>query len=240
MDNPIPRWQLRLIRLFLTLAVPILLVLASVRLVMTPVFIEAEYQRPDFPVDSYGFDTEDRLEYGFYALNYIFNAEDISFLEEQRLPGNLCFPPQEQECSLFKPMELQHMEDVKQVVQQTFLVGIGVFVATIALAVLLFRRKQLFELRIAFYRGSLLTLGLLAFGILLSLTSWNFFFDTFHSFFFEEGTWRFNYSDTLIRLYPEAFWSDAVLVVGGLTAAGALVILGVTRFLRPKPSAAAE
>jgi integral membrane protein (TIGR01906 family) len=49
--------------------------------------------------------------------------------------------------------------------------------------------------------------------------SWWKFFSTFHSLFFEEGTWVFLRSDTLIRLFPERFWMDvAVLVVALLIA----------------------
>ncbi|MEO0599678.1 MAG: DUF1461 domain-containing protein, partial [Chloroflexota bacterium] len=58
--------------------------------------------------------------------------------------------------------------------------------------------------------------------------AWDFFFTQFHNVFFEQGTWRFYYSDTLIRLYPERFWFEASLVVGVLTVVGALVILGIS------------
>ena len=42
--------------------------------------------------------------------------------------------------------------------------------------------------------------------------------------FFEDGTWQFYYTDTLIRLYPEQFWFDASLTVGIMTTLTALIV----------------
>ena len=43
-------------------------------------------------------------------------------------------------------------------------------------------------------------------------------------FFFAAGTWTFEYSDTLIRLFPEAFWYDAALTIAGLSVGGGLLL----------------
>ncbi|MBZ0100422.1 MAG: DUF1461 domain-containing protein, partial [Taibaiella sp.] len=63
---------------------------------------------------------------------------------------------------------------------------------------------------------------------LAAIISWDFFFTCFHSTFFESGTWRFAFSDTLIRLFPEQFWFDAALTIGGLTTFGAVSIVGIS------------
>lgn len=39
----------------------------------------------------------------------------------------------------------------------------------------------------------------------------------FHELLFEPDTWYFPTSDTLIRLYPEQFWFDSALTIGGIT-----------------------
>ena len=43
-----------------TLLIPVVLVLAAVRLLMTPLFLIVEYNTPGFPEDRYGFTKEDR------------------------------------------------------------------------------------------------------------------------------------------------------------------------------------
>ena len=50
-------------------------------------------------------------------------------------------------------------------------------------------------------------------------------FDTFHEVFFAEGTWRFPFSDSLIRLYPEQLFVDAAVAIGCFAAISSLVIL---------------
>ena len=43
------------VRLYFSLAVPLWLVLAGVRLLLSEQFLHFEYQRPGFPADAYGF-----------------------------------------------------------------------------------------------------------------------------------------------------------------------------------------
>ena len=62
--------------------VPLVLILTSVRLLLTPAFVQLEYRTPNFPPDPYGFTQEDRLFWSKIALDYLQNDEGISFLEE--------------------------------------------------------------------------------------------------------------------------------------------------------------
>ncbi|NDJ62146.1 MAG: DUF1461 domain-containing protein, partial [Chloroflexi bacterium] len=62
----------------------------------------------------------------------------------------------------------------------------------------------------------------------LVITNWDYFFTLFHNLFFESGTWQFLYSDTLIRLFPEQFWFDAALIIGGFNVIMSLGVLGIT------------
>ena len=65
-----------------------------------------------------------------------------------------------------------------------------------------------------------------ALGVVFFIVSnWETFFTDFHNLFFARGSWVFEYSDTLIRLFPIRFWQDAALTVGGLIAVEALLIL---------------
>jgi len=81
------------------------------------------------------------------------------------------------------------------------------------------------QLRTGLLNGSILTLGMIVAIVVAAVVNWDFFFTGFHTLFFEGGTWRFAYSDTLIRLFPEQFWFDAALLIGGMTTLGALAIL---------------
>ncbi|MBZ0286007.1 MAG: DUF1461 domain-containing protein, partial [Anaerolineae bacterium] len=128
---------------------------------------------------------------------------------------------------LFNERELRHMNDVQVVTQVAF--ALTLLLAVLAgLALTLLRRGAPGMVRLALFRGSLLTLGLVAAIIVVAVFNWEFFFVGFHSLFFESNTWYFEYSDTLIRLFPEQFWFDAALLVGGLTTLTALGVLFVT------------
>lgn len=217
----------RLMALWVTLAIPFLLVLGSARLVMTPLFLQFEYTRPGFPDDFYGFTTEDRLLYGPLGIEYMLNGEPISFLGNQRLSGEKCWPPADNSCSMFNARELRHMEDVKNVATALFVAGLVVLIiSSIATAFLWITKK--IALRGALRAGAILTLATIAGIIIAALVAWDTFFELFHALFFEADTWRFYYSDTLIRLYPEQFWFDAALTIGILTSLGALLMLLVT------------
>jgi len=223
----IPAFLAWLMRFYIMLAIPVLLVVGSARIIMMPAFLEFEYNRPDFSVDSYGMTAEDRLQYGPYGVLYIINNEPIEYLADLELPGELCYPPQDIPCPAFDSDELSHMHDVQVVAQGLFSVALWGGLIAIVVGFVLLRFVSKNALRLALMQGSLLTIGLVIAIILLAVTAWDTFFSGFHGLFFEDGTWTFFYSDTLIRLYPEQFWFDAALVVGVMTTVGALVILAI-------------
>ncbi|MDE2748669.1 MAG: TIGR01906 family membrane protein [Chloroflexota bacterium] len=215
-------------RLLLTLAVPVALATGAARLLLSEQFLSFEYRRPGFPRDAYGFSLEDRLDYGPYAINYLFNGESIAYLAALRLPGDLCrnVAAGASDCSLFSARELKHMEDVKAVASVAFAGAllcaglIGASVITSACAGKL-RADVLLGIRRGGY-ATLLSIGCLA---LLSIAAWDKSFDAFHNLFFAEGTWRFPFSDSLIRLYPEQLFIDAALIIAVLALLGASLIL---------------
>lgn len=210
------RLLIRLLILFLTVAVPVLLTLLSVRMVMTPVFLQIEYNRPGFPPDFYGFSTEDRLQYAPYALDYLLNAEGIDYL------GDLIFPDGS---PLYNERELAHMEDVKVVTRAAFWLLFFGLIATTATTIYLWLTRQRNILWRGLFNGAVLTLAIIVMIVLVAVVAWDYFFTLFHQTFFASGTWIFNYSDTLIRLFPEQFWFDAALTIGAVTLGGALLIL---------------
>ncbi|MFC1959392.1 TIGR01906 family membrane protein [Chloroflexota bacterium] len=211
--------------------IPIWLTLMGIRLVATETFLHLEYNRSNFPADFFGFTEEERLTYAPFALQYMSNDQGIDFL------GDLEFPDGS---AMYNDRELHHMVDVKnvaifafglQVVLTLFLViGVGLLLCFMT------TRKIL---RQALIYGSSLTLLIIFALLLVSITSWEYFFEQFHRMFFADGTWRFEYSDTLIRLFPEQFWFDAALAIGIFTAVGAASILIVAGLWEYKTKTAA-
>lgn len=210
-DSPIAP----ILRLYLTIAFPFLLVMIFVRIIMSPLFIQVEYNRPGFPQDYYGMTTQERLQYAPFALQYLLNGEEISYLGDLRFPDG---------SEMYNARELHHMRDVKVVTQYAFMSAVIVGILA-AIAVYILWRSNRPTLYAALLTASRLTIGLIAAIVIISIVSWDTFFTTFHTLFFAGGTWQFAYSDTLIRLFPEQFWFDAAIIIGGSTLLIALVTL---------------
>ena len=219
------------LRWLITLALPFLLVAVSVRLMLSHEFLRLEYQRAGFPTDPYGFTTEDRLEYGMHAIDFLFQAGGSSDLAARRIPRPKCWQlaADATDCRLFKAKELRHLEDVKQIVTLVFALAFVCGSAVAALAFAAWSRPSLQRgLRQGMRAGAYLTLAAISTLAVVAAAAWDSAFDRFHELFFAAGTWRFPYSDSLIRLYPEQLFVDASLLIGGLCALGALVILLLT------------
>ncbi|MCY3978146.1 MAG: TIGR01906 family membrane protein [Chloroflexi bacterium] len=205
-----------IIRFYFALIVPFLLASAGMRLLLSEQFLQIAYQRPGFPSDIYGFTMADRLQYGPLAIDYLFNGEPIDYLAALRLPGGKCWNIQAgaADCALFSDRELRHMADVKQITTTIFALAVAVLLlsAMIAIANRCNARLQS-DIRAGLRRGCLLALLSLLCLAVLSTASWDRAFDIFHELFFAEGTWRFPYSDSLIRLYPEQLFAEAAFAL---------------------------
>lgn len=219
-----PPWMVSVLRWLIILSMPAFLVLTSVRIVSTEVFLWIEYHRPGFPDDPYGFTREERLEYGPYGVRYMVNDAGISYLGDLEIDG----------APAFRVKELEHMEDVKFVSRVAFRVQLILSLIMLAAVIALsWHRATRHDLRLALSGGGVFTFGLIITLVVSALAAWDMFFDGFHEVFFADGTWRFYNHDTLIRLYPEQFWFDAALTIGALTMLGAGgLVWGTWRFGR--------
>jgi uncharacterized membrane protein len=63
-----------------------------------------------------------------------------------------------------------------------------------------------------------------------AVTSFDWFFTTFHRLFFPNGNWQFPYGDHMITLFPDGFWVDVTLLVG-LVALGLGLVVGTAGFI---------
>ncbi|MCS6870883.1 MAG: TIGR01906 family membrane protein [Anaerolineae bacterium] len=211
----------RLTSVIIALLTPILLVLIGIRLLLSEPYLAIAYRLPNFPDDPFGFTLEDRLRYAPYAVQFLLNGAPPSFLADLTFPDGT---------PLYNAREVQHMVDVQRVTQAAML-ALTLLSAFAALSALILVRSTSGRqaLRRGLRYGALLTWLLLAALVAYILLDWDHFFDSFHSLFFAEGTWRFLMSDTLIRLFPIRFWQDAALILGAFCAFGALLIFVATR-----------
>ncbi|MBU0512550.1 MAG: TIGR01906 family membrane protein [Chloroflexi bacterium] len=198
-----------------TILVPVVLVLAAVRLLLSPIFVTVEYRTPNFPTDSYGFSLEERLHWADISRAYLLNSAGIEFLGDQEL---------EDGSPLYNQRELNHMLDVKIVVRAAMFVMYGALVFLVGIGILARRGNWWYTYRGAVSRGSWLTVGLIAAILVYLALNFNSLFVGFHRIFFEGETWIFKYSDTLIRLFPIRFWRDAFIWIGSLSLGGGLAV----------------
>ncbi|HSK89510.1 MAG TPA: TIGR01906 family membrane protein, partial [Anaerolineales bacterium] len=212
-----------------TLLIPFALIGLGLRTLLTPLFLQIEYNMPYFPPDEYGFTREDRLKWAPYALDYLVNSEDISYL------GDLEF---EDGTPLYNERELSHMDDVKLVTQGALRVWYAALALLLLLGVWAWFGGWWQEYRLGLRRGGWLMIGLaVTIGLIVVVgiavnpnVFWN-FFAGFHALFFEGDSWIFLFSDTLIRLFPIRFWQDAFLWAAAIALA---VGLGLGLGLKPK------
>jgi integral membrane protein (TIGR01906 family) len=213
-----------------SLVVPLALIGIAIRILLTPLYFTIEYNLPYFPVDEYGFTKADRLHWASYAVEYLVNSSDISYLGDLKFEGGL---------PLYNARELTHMADVKNVVQGFLRIWYLSLAILLVIGIFAWRGRWLSVYLIALRRGGwwmiglALSLGLIAgVGILLNPDVFWQFFTLFHELFFTGSSWLFYYSDTLIRLFPIRFWQDAVLAVALLAlAGGAGLALGFKRIV---------
>lgn len=208
------------IRWLVVIAIPFFLTLGTLRLLISwnsPSYPEFEY--PRISPDPFGLGQEERLNLAQANLDYLKRPEPaeevIYLLEDLRLPGT--------NDPLFNQREIGHMLDVKKLVD-TFrtLTWITAIIVVGGLIFLFIRPETRVEGYRALFHSGLLTTGILLIMLVLILLSWNLVFTQFHEILFPPDTWTFNYTDSLIRLFPEKFWFDF-----GLLWAGAIFLEGI-------------
>ncbi len=201
----------------ITILIPPILLMISIRLMITPLFPRIEYRLPGFPEDLYGFTLKDRLNWATPSINYLVNSEEIDDLEKLRFDNGE---------PIYNERELGHMEDVKRVVTGMRITLAILLVVLLLLTILVKRYGSRNLVRIAYQRGGWGIVGVIAAILIFVVLSFNDLFTWFHQIFFVGGTWLFNPSDTLIRLFPMRFWQDAFIFVGlGSMLMGAVIIM---------------
>ena len=212
------KWLIRVCQVLLVIMVPFVVLMTSVRILLTPLTVDIEYKLPNIPTDSYGFTLSERTTYAKSALRYLTNSQGISFLGDQTFSNDQ---------PLYNGRELSHMQDVKNLVQKT-IVGWYITGGLIILAgSAAWLTKKWKEYWIALRDGGWATLFLIL-AILLGVTiNFDWLFTAFHHLFFTGDSWLFFYSDTLIRLFPMEFWMNLFIALGFFSILFSIILIWV-------------
>ena len=197
----------KMLKLLITLLIPVLVILSAVSVLATDQYLTFEYGKASFPPDEFGFSERQRFVLASTNIHYVRAHLPDDELSKQAMNG----------APVYNPREVSHMADVQSVFQSVMRVWQAVFIVLIILGLILSYRGERRTLALAIQSGGILTSAIVLTIALLALFGWQFWFSTFHLFFFEPGSWLFSYSDTLIRLFPVEFWFDATLTISILS-----------------------
>lgn len=212
----------RFLTVLVALFTPVLLVVGAIRLVGTPLFLWVTYQRPGFPDDPHGFGLDDRMLYGSYGMDFLFNLADYRYLANLTDgDGEALFTSTGEDLN-----EVSHMMDVKEVVWIAMLVGLGVLLLAL-IFMLLLRAWRPGGFARGLFAGAWATIALLIGTAVFAVLDWQRFFTEFHNLLFS-GNWEFPDDYTLIRLYPNQFWVDAGIWIAGLMLVASILLLIIT------------
>ena len=209
------RWLKTFLRTVILVAVPVVLVVMPIRVLMHPRWVYFEYGRPDFPPDSFGFTPQERTKLAITGIESIIGPRGVVVLQAAGLSDN---------SPAFNEREVGHMQDVRVVTGNIYFAQVVLFIAAVLAVLVLVRGGAPDAASGALLTGAVVTVALLVALVVLVLTSFDTFFTTFHRVFFSGNTWLFNYTDTLIRLYPVPFWFDAAAAIGVTSIVEALML----------------
>ena len=134
----------------------------------------------------------------------------------------------DQPFTLFNDREVVHMKDVKSLVRLDYaaLAFTGIYCILYTGIALFWRRPRYHrELKVAGVGGGAFTLGFLGVIGVMAAANFDAFWTNFHLLSFANDFWQLDpTSDYLIMMFPEGFWSDAVIIVGVSAALLALLI----------------
>lgn len=138
---------------------------------------------------------------------------------------------------LFDEEEVDHLKDIKIVIQKINIFNYFILIVSVLLMVSLFLldRKGFFRnlSKVLFFGG---LFSLFSVIILLILIKLNFdgVFTVFHYIFFPGGGWLFSSSDNIIRLYPSGFFYDmakkifvSIILYGNILILAAILLFWI-------------
>lgn len=219
------------LKLLITLLIPLVIIIGIVRLLATESYLTFEYNKTDFPEDPFGFEYTERLAHAAANLQFVTQNQPLADLSGQMQNGT----------PLYNSREIMHMQDVQYIYKIAWQVWqFALILAVLSGLALAWRKESRPVLASAIQSGGALTAGLVVLIGLTAIAAWKVWFVLFHQVFFAAGSWTFDFSDTLIRLFPEKFWYDAALTISSLSLIAGSLILWVGSRLGKVNKVAAE
>ena len=212
--------------ILIAITVTPIFVVNAFRILSSDWFVRHELGQDDFPTDRYGLEGDDRLALALIGLRSIQpGTEGIALLERATLPDG---------SPAFEGRELRHMADVRRLLGQALRLQLIVVSILLALGIAL-RRSSPWRTVVprGLQVGAFVTFGIALLAVPIILLGFDDFFVQFHSVFFDGDSWRFLTTDTLLRLYPEAFWQDTSQLAAVIVVVQAVVVsVAATWWLR--------
>jgi integral membrane protein (TIGR01906 family) len=210
-----------LIALFV-LALPVALITTTIRVVISE---QAIY---DYAVQDYGgaarsgIPESELLRANREIRPYLVNSDTPPLAPQVKNNGG-------ETISLFSAKEISHMADVRTLVQAMFLVQLisVALVLTLATALIVLWPARVFAAATLF--GGLLMTSVIGAVGALAVVGFDGAWDQFHEIAFSNNLWQLNpATDHLIQMYPEAFWQDISMALGGFLLMQALGLVALS------------
>lgn len=147
---------------------------------------------------------------------------------EQRAINVVVTDSEGSDISLFKPHEIIHLSDVKDLLKKVFAVqtGAAIFALVFVASVVIWSGEATARtLAHSLLRASALTIAVIALAAIAAVAGFDAIWNRFHLLAFTNDFWQLSpSSDHLIQMFPEKFWQLAILVVCAFTILEALVL----------------
>ncbi len=216
----------KILLIFITVTLPYVIIALSSRIAFGEWFIEWQYSLKSFPEDKYGMSREERKKLAKLGLKAVLSDEGMEEFKKATLSNGR---------KAFTSKEIKHMEDVKNLLSILFPIAYVLFFL-IVLALLYLGVSDQKRLAESIIFGGGACLGVLLFAGFLSLLDYELAFEKFHDLFFDPYSWRFQLSDTLIRVYPKVFWFNGTLFVIGISIVTSFLFILVGFFVKRRYS----
>lgn len=216
--------MLRVAAVVVAALLPLFFVANAMRLLLSETYVRAASPR----LDSGSLGDERRTELALLGLRAVdpLRGSRVDVLREPRL---------EDGSRAFTAREVRHMRDVRAWIWRLHVFEVAVAASLVALAL---RARPTFVWVLV--RGAVATAVIAVLAVVAMLLSFDVVLLAFHKLLFEGESWHFRDSDTLIRVYPEEFWSWTGLAIGALALAQAAIAFAIGKaFERRSRTAAA-
>jgi len=206
------------------LAVPLVLVITNVQIAFNSLWLY-EYGFERYQVSVYTGIPKDHLIQASEQLVGFFNSQD-EFPEIRVLKGG-------QDAMLFNSREIQHLIDVRDLLNRSMLIraAASLYIIAYILAIMfLFKRRGALLLSSQAMKSGIGSVAVLVIFAVASLAGFDQLFLQFHLISFSNDLWMLNPStDYLLMMFPQGFWFDATMLVGLATGIQALILFWISK-----------